>query len=95
MSAESSMRPATGLEAAIREQLTQILDSPVTPDQLDADADLADVYGLTSLNKVVFMMSACDATGVSLAAFDEPDIATMRTLRDVTLALGRARRAET
>ena len=33
------------------------------------------------------MMSACDATGVSLASFTEPDIARMRTLRDVTVTL--------
>jgi hypothetical protein len=32
-------------------------------------------------------MSACDDTGVSLSTFTEPDVARMRTLRDVTVAL--------
>lgn len=90
MSAEAS-----SIETAVREQLTQVLDSGVAPELLEPDASLADVYGLTSLNKVVFMMSACDVTGVSLAAFNEPDIAAMRTLRDVVSALGRALKAAT
>jgi hypothetical protein len=50
---------------------------------------MADGYGLTSLNKVIFLMSACDDTGVSLAEFTEPDVAGMRTLRDVVTALAR------
>jgi hypothetical protein len=87
VSAKSSTGPATGIEATVREQLAQVLEPGAGPDQLDPDADMADVYGLTSLNKVVFMMSACDATRVSLASFTEPDIARMRTLRDVTVAL--------
>ena len=51
--------------------------------------DLADGYGLTSLNKVVFLMSTCDDTGVSVGAFTEPDVAGMHTLRDVVDALAR------
>jgi hypothetical protein len=74
------------LEDAARRNLAQVL-SDVEPEAIDLDLDMVDGYGLTSLNKVLFLMSACDDTGVSLSAFTEPDVARMRTLRDVTAAL--------
>jgi acyl carrier protein len=77
------------IEAVAREGLARVLDTEVSPADLDPDLDLADGYGLTSLNKVVFLMSACDDTGVSLSEFTEPDVAGMRTLRDVVTALAR------
>jgi hypothetical protein len=48
---------------------------------------MAERYGLTSLNKVLFLMSACDDAKVSLSSFTEPDVAGMRTLRDVITTL--------
>ncbi|GAA3293695.1 hypothetical protein GCM10020295_16270 [Streptomyces cinereospinus] len=48
---------------------------------------MVDTYGLTSLNKLVFMMAVCDGTGAGLSHFTEEDIARMRTLRDVVDAL--------
>ena len=48
---------------------------------------MSEDLGLTSLNKVVFLMSVCDETEVSLSAFTESDVAGMRTLRDVIDAL--------
>jgi hypothetical protein len=75
------------LETAARENLARVLDSGPAPGELDLDVDLADGYGLTSLNKVLFLMSVCDDTGVSVSAFTEPDVAAMHTLRDVTSAL--------
>ena len=77
------------IEAMAREGLARVLDTEVDPADLDPDLDMADAYGLTSLNKVVFLMAACDDTGVSLAEFTEPDVAGMRTLRDVVTALAR------
>jgi hypothetical protein len=56
-------------------------------DELDFDADMVDRYGLTSLNKVVFLSSACTTANVSLAAFTELDLAELRTLTDVAAAL--------
>jgi hypothetical protein len=50
---------------------------------------MANGYGLTSLNKVLFLMSACDDAEVSLSEFTEPDVAGMHTLRDVIMALAR------
>ena len=77
------------IEGAARENLARVLESDVPAGGLDLDLDLVDGYGLTSMNKVLFLMSACDDTGVSLSAFTEPDLAGMRTLRDVTVALAR------
>lgn len=77
------------IESTARENLARVLESGVQPADLDLDLDMADGYGLTSLNKVLFLMSVCDDTGVALSEFTEPDVAAMRTLRDVTAALSR------
>jgi len=77
------------LENAAREHLAQVLTSEVGPADLDLDLDMSDEYGLTSLNKVLFLTSVCTDTGVDLSYFTEHDVARMRTLRDVTAALTR------
>lgn len=76
------------VEAAARRNLAGVL-AGVEPEEIDLDLDMVDGYGLTSLNKVLFLMSACDDAGVNLSAFTEPDVARMRTLRDVASALER------
>src|SRR5687767_11773266 len=48
------------IEAAARASLARVLDPGVGPGDIDPDIDMADGYGLTSLNKVLFLMSACD-----------------------------------
>lgn len=80
---------AAEIEAATRDHLARVLESDINPADIDLDLDMADGYGLTSLNKVLFLMSVCDDTGVDLSVFTEPDVAAMHTLRDVTEALGR------
>ena len=75
------------IETAARENLARVLESDVEPADIDLDLDMADGYGLTSMNKVLFLMSVCDDTGVGLSSFTEPDVAAMRTLRDVSTAL--------
>ncbi len=75
------------IETAARDNLSRVLESDVDPADIDLDLDMADGYGLTSMNKVLFLMSVCDDTGVGLSSFTEPDVAAMRTLRDVTKAL--------
>jgi acyl carrier protein len=77
------------LEVLVRDELVRVLDSDVNPADLDPDLDLADDYGLTSLNKVIFLMSVCDDSRVDLAEFTESDVAQMRTVRDVVTALSR------
>jgi hypothetical protein len=75
------------VEIAARESLARVLEPGAEPAGLDLDADMSEDLGLTSLNKVVFLMSVCDETEVSLSAFTESDVAGMRTLRDVIGAL--------
>jgi len=75
------------IETVAREGLASVVEAGVAPADLDPDLDMADDYGLTSLNKVVFLMSVCDDTKVSLSSFTEADVAAMRTLRDVVTAL--------
>jgi acyl carrier protein len=75
------------IEAVVRDGLVRVLESGTEPADINPDFDMAEVYGLTSLNKVIFLMSVCDDTNVSLAEFTEPDVARMRTVRDVVNAL--------
>ena len=77
------------IETTVRESLARVLPPEVTAETIDPDEDMVEGYGLTSMNKVLFLMAACDDTGVSPDAFTEPDVARMRTLRDVTTALAR------
>jgi len=76
------------IERSARDNLVRLLDD-VGPDDIDADGDMVNDYGLTSLNKVLFLMSLCNDTGVGLSHFTEQDLARMRTLRNVTEALAR------
>jgi hypothetical protein len=79
------------IEKAAREGLARVTETGIQPADLDPDVEMAEGYGLTSLNKVLFLMSLCDDTDVSLASFTEADVAAMRTLRHVVSALARAR----
>ncbi|MFI9204905.1 phosphopantetheine-binding protein [Streptomyces sp. NPDC053048] len=76
-------------ESVVREHLALVLEDEIAPTDLDLDTDMADGYGLTSLNKVLFLTSVCDGTGVPLSSFTEHDLAGMRTLRDVVESLSR------
>lgn len=78
------------IEAAVRANLAVVLDPPVPEDRLELDGRLVDDYGLTSLNRVLFLTAVCEETGISLSAFTEVDLARMGTVRDVVAALGRA-----
>lgn len=74
------------IEGLARSKLARLLDE-VAPEELDPDEDMVSEYGLTSLNKVVFLTSLCEDLGVGLSHFTEQDVARMRTLHDVTEAL--------
>lgn len=78
-----------GIERTARSCLTHVLDVQIDPADLGLDLDMVSEYGLTSLNKVLFMTAVCDATGVSVSHFTEHDLSNMRTLRDVVAALAR------
>ncbi|GAB3998685.1 hypothetical protein GCM10029992_25170 [Glycomyces albus] len=75
------------LDALARRQLSQVLRDRPDPDSIDPAADLAEVHGLTSLNKVLFLTSLCKAADIGLDSFTEDDLARMRTLGDVVDAL--------
>ncbi|MDT3438110.1 MULTISPECIES: acyl carrier protein [unclassified Pseudofrankia] len=70
------------IEAAARENLAAVLTFDVAPADLASDVDLTGTYGLTSLNKVLFLTSLCRDTGVDIARLTEDDLAGMHTLRD-------------
>jgi hypothetical protein len=84
------MRTEIDIEVTAREDLARVLESRPSPGDIDLEADMAGELGLTSLNKVIFLMSVCDDTQVSLSTFTESDVAGMRTLRDVIHALTKA-----
>lgn len=83
------------LERAARDHLTRVLDTELAPDAIDLDVDLVDGYGLTSLNKVLFLTSLCEDAKIALSHLTEQDVARMRTLRDVTSVLGATREGAT
>jgi hypothetical protein len=85
---------STEIETVARNDLVMVLATDLTAADIDLNRDMAADYGLTSLNKVLFMMSVCGDTGVDLAAFTEADVAGMRTLADVIAALGSHARQE-
>jgi hypothetical protein len=86
MPGETTVR--ADLDRAARESLALVLDD-VAPEDLAPDRDMVREYGLTSLNKVLFMTDVCERTGVSVSHFTEQDLAAMRTLDDVVAALAR------
>ncbi|MCH7232174.1 hypothetical protein L0U85_15100 [Glycomyces sp. L485] len=75
------------IDTLAREQLAQVLRDRPDPTSLDLGEDLVETYGLTSLNKVLFLTSLCKAAEVGLESFTEDDLAGMRTLGDVVDAL--------
>ncbi|MEV7727401.1 acyl carrier protein [Streptomyces sp. NPDC101733] len=74
---------------AARAQLSLVLIPEVEPEDIDLDADMVAAYGLTSLNKVLFLTEVCEETHVDLAHFTEHDLADMKTLGHVIAALTR------
>jgi hypothetical protein len=77
----------TDLDTLAREQLSQVLRDHPDPVALDPNEDLVETYGITSLNKVLFLTSLCKAAEVGLDNFTEDDLARMRTLGNVVDAL--------
>ena len=77
----------TDLDTLAREQLSQVLRDHPDPVALDPHEDLAETYGITSLNKVLFLTSLCKAAEVGLDNFTDDDLARMRTLGNVVDAL--------
>ncbi|MGH3767206.1 MAG: hypothetical protein ACRDTX_18965 [Pseudonocardiaceae bacterium] len=77
----------TDLDTLARERLSQVLHHHPDPVALDPNEDLVETYGITSLNKVLFLTSLCKAAEVGLDNFTEDDLDRMRTLGNVVDAL--------
>jgi acyl carrier protein len=77
----------TDIDTLARKELTKVLRDKFEPAAIDPDGDLAETYGLTSLNKILFLTSLCQAADIGLDRFTEDDLARMRTLSDVVEAL--------
>ncbi|OSM94730.1 hypothetical protein [Lonsdalea populi] len=73
----------SALESAARKNLAATLTTPVEADQLDASLDMRDAWGLTSLNKILFITSLCNEMNISLSVLTEDDLAKMHSLADV------------
>jgi hypothetical protein len=78
---------ASDVEAIARVQLTKVMDTDTAPEDIDPDTDMEE-YGLTSLEKILFITATCEGTGVDLSLFTDRDVDAMHTLRDVTKAVG-------
>ena len=66
------------IQEIVRSGLARVIETGTEPDEIDPEFDMTDGYRLTSV---------CDDTQVSLAEFTESDVAGMRTVRDVVVAL--------
>jgi hypothetical protein len=73
----------SNLEALARNKLSSSLTSNVKPEQLTMDENMVDTWGLTSLNKVLFITTLCREADIELSQLTEEDLAGMHTLRDV------------
>jgi len=77
------------IERIVRDDFARVVAMDVGSDELDLGLDMAGDYGLTSLDKVMFLTAVCKDTGVELSNFTEEDLPLLRTLHDVTEALTR------
>ncbi|MEK9497620.1 acyl carrier protein [Photorhabdus sp. P32] len=71
------------LEIVARERLAASLTIPITAQAISLQENMSDAYGLTSLNKVLFITSLCNKMEIDLSRFTEDDLENMRTLGNV------------
>ena len=81
---------STEIESTTRATFAQVIGN-LDPAELRLDADLVADYGLTSMNRVLFMISLCDSLGVALSTFTEEQLSTLHTLDDVLAAMAHRR----
>lgn len=71
------------IEEAARQGLADVLEDGPAAQDFDLDGELAGEYGLSSLNKVLFLTSLCGDLDIDLSRLTEQDVAAMQTLRQV------------
>jgi len=81
---------STDVESTVRSEFARIMGD-LDETELDLGAEMVSDYGLTSMNRVLLMISLCDKLGVNLANFTEADLAALKTLRDVVDSLAEHR----
>ncbi|MBJ9977628.1 acyl carrier protein [Pseudomonas sp. S75] len=70
-----------------RQQLANCLGVDGDAPPMNLDDDMANTFGLTSLNKVLFITALCDVARVDIGRLTEEDLDSMRTLGDVVRIL--------
>ncbi|MET3139439.1 acyl carrier protein [Undibacterium sp. GrIS 1.2] len=73
----------TNLYSTITIVLARLVPNAGAPDQIDADAQLAQELGVTSMQMVLLITTLCRTLGVSMTAFDEDDLAAMISVRAI------------
>ncbi|MDC9589575.1 acyl carrier protein [Xenorhabdus sp. XENO-10] len=73
----------TKLETIARQKLAASLSTNIDATQLDLKENMSDIYGLTSLNKILFITSLCNEMNIDLSNFTEDDLGNMKTLGNV------------
>ncbi|EXU73910.1 MULTISPECIES: hypothetical protein [Erwinia] len=86
MHTETALSP---LELTARRQLSATLLTPVSADELDPALNMREAYGLTSLNKILFITSLCNEMAIGLGCLTEEDLANMHSLADVCRILNK------
>jgi acyl carrier protein len=73
----------TKLETIARQKLAASLSTDIDATQLDLKENMSDIYGLTSLNKILFITSLCNEMNIDLSNFTEDDLGNMQTLGNI------------
>ncbi|MBC8947262.1 acyl carrier protein [Xenorhabdus indica] len=73
----------TKLETIARQKLAASLSTDIDATQLNLKENMSDIYGLTSLNKILFITSLCNEMNIDLSNFTEDDLGNMQTLGNV------------
>lgn len=71
------------IEEAARQGLAAVLEDGPAAGDFALDGELAGEYGLSSLNKVLFLTALCGDLDIDLSRLTEQDVAAMQTLRQV------------
>jgi acyl carrier protein len=77
-------------ESTTRATFAQVVGD-LDPAELVLDVDMVSEYGLTSMNRVLLLISLCDSLGIELSSFTEQQLAELHTLNDVLAAIEQRR----
>jgi acyl carrier protein len=85
----------TTLETIAARHLARLVEPPLEDAaRVDLDADVFDMYGLTSLKMMLLITSICDDAGADLSRFTDDDVAALKTLRGIVRHVDPVERVE-